>query len=436
MNFFLKLPLALLVIFTCFISCGSDDSAGTSNESASNSVTISSDASSVVLGDTVTFTATSNLGEDITAQATFSVNSNSISGNTYTFQELGSFVVRAVYDNTTSNSITIIVNEPLTAITLSSNSESYFLGQNVVFNVTGNNGVNLTNQATISMVGGDNLASNVYTTTYEGAIEFTATFEGFTSPVHEITVLPAPTKFEQNVLIEDYTGTWCGWCPRISHAIELVEEQTTDAYVVAIHRGSTDPGNGYYDPFNFSAGALEDIIGLQGYPTGMLNRTTEWNYPEPNNISQVVNSTSGQSDVGLALNPSLNGNSMNIDVRVKFGGGFSAFSAKLVVYVLEDNLYFNQANYTSYFGGSSVLTNFEHNHVLRASLTNLLGNQIPSSEFTADNVYTVNFDMAVPSNVTNTEKMSVVAVVINGSNNSAINVRGADFGDTQTFEEL
>ena len=127
---------------------------------------------------------------------------------------------------------------------------------------------------------------------------------------------------------------------------------------------------------------------------------------------------------------------MNIDVRVKFGGGFSAFSAKLVVYVLEDNLYFNQTNYTSYFGGSSVLTNFEHNHVLRASLTNLLGNQIPSSEFTADNVYTVNFDMAVPSNVTNTEKMSVVAVVINGSNNSAINVRGADFGDTQTFEEL
>ena len=127
---------------------------------------------------------------------------------------------------------------------------------------------------------------------------------------------------------------------------------------------------------------------------------------------------------------------MDIDVSVKFGGEFSASSAKLVVYVLEDNLYFNQTNYTSYYGGSSVLTNFEHNHVLRASLTNLLGDEIPPSEFTADNVYEVNFNMAVPSNITNTEKMSVVAVVINGSTNAAINVRGADFGDTQTFEEL
>ena len=48
----------------------------------------------------------------------------------------------------------------------------------------------------------------------------------------------------------------------------------------------------------------------------------------------------------------------------------------------------------------------------------------------------MNFNGAVPSNVVNTENMSVVAVVINGSSNAAINVRGADFGDTQTFEEL
>jgi len=66
----------------------------------------------------------------------------------------------------------------------------------------------------------------------------------------------------------------------------------------------------------------------------------------------------------------------------------------------------------------------------------LLGDQIPASEYSADNVYQVNFNGAVPSNVVNTENMSVVAVVINGSSNAAINVRGADFGDTQTFEEL
>ncbi len=437
MKFSLKLPLFLLLAFCCFTSCGSDDSTGNTNGSSLSSILITSDVSIIETGDTVNFYATTNSGNDITNEASFYVEDILISGNNFTFQEEGSYIVKAVYENITSNNLTINVNIPLSSITLSSNSTSYFLGDDVAFSVTGNNGTNLTNQATISMVGGNDLPNNVYTTSYEGVIGFTASFDGLTSEVYEITVLPAPTKFEQNVLIEDYTGTWCGYCPRISHAIELVEQQTTDAYVVAIHRGSTDPGNAYYDPYNFSAGTLEDLVGVNGsYPTGMLNRTTEWNYPEPNNISQVLDLTTGQSDVGLALNPTLNGNTMNIDVSVKFGGAFSASSAKLVVYVLEDNLYFNQTNYTSYYGGSTVIPNFEHNHVLRASLTNLLGDQIPSSEYSADNVYQVNFDMAVPSNVTNTEKMSVVAVVINGSTNAAINVRGADFGDAQAFEEL
>lgn len=434
MKNYLLIPFFALFVLT---SCGSDESIGSStNEPVLSSVTISSDLSSIGLGDTVVFSAFTNLGLDVTSESVFSIAGSSISGNTYTFQEQGNFTVKAAYSNIISNSIVINVSVPLTAINLSSNSDTYYYGEEVVFNVVGNNGANLTNQATISVVGGNELEGNTYTTSNEGVVGFIASYEDLTSPVYEINVLPTATKFNQNVLIEDFTGTWCGYCPRISYAIELVEEQTTDAYVVAIHRGSTNPSSGSYDPYNYSAGALENLIGLEGYPTGMLNRTTEWNSPEPSYVNQVINLTSGQADVGLALSPTLNDNTMNIDVNVKFGGQFSASNAKLVVYVLEDSLEFNQTNYTSYYGGGSVIPNFEHNHVLRASLTNLLGDQIPASEYSADNVYQVNFNGAVPSNVANTENMSVVAVVIDGSSNAAVNVRGADFGDTQTFEEL
>lgn len=434
MKNYLLIPFFALFVLT---SCGSDESIGSStNEPVLSSVTISSDLSSIGLGDTLVFSAFTNLGLDVTSESVFSIAGSSISGNTYTFQEQGNFTVKAAYSNIISNSIVINVSVPLTAINLSSNSDTYYYGEEVVFNVVGNNGANLTNQATISVVGGNELEGNTYTTSNEGVVGFIASYEDLTSPVYEINVLPTATKFNQNVLIEDFTGTWCGYCPRISYAIELVEEQTTDAYVVAIHRGSTNPSSGSYDPYNYSAGALENLIGLEGYPTGMLNRTTEWNSPEPSYVNQVINLTSGQADVGLALSPTLNDNTMNIDVNVKFGGQFSASNAKLVVYVLEDSLEFNQTNYTSYYGGGSVIPNFEHNHVLRASLTNLLGDQIPASEYSADNVYQVNFNGAVPSNVANTENMSVVAVVIDGSSNAAVNVRGADFGDTQTFEEL
>ena len=250
-----------------------------------------------------------------------------------------------------------------------------------------------------------------------------------------INVLPTPTRFNQNVLIEDYTGTWSGYCPRVSHAIDLVNQQTSEAVVVAIHRGSTDPNNSFYDPYNFSAEVLENLINLQGYPTAMLNRTTEWNYPQPNNVDQVIALTSGPANVGLALSPSLDGDIMSIDVKVKFGGEFSDSEAKLVLYVLEDGLFFDQTNYTSYYGGSSVISNFEHNHVLRASLSNLTGDLIPEDEYSEDNVYQVNYTMAIPSNISVNENMTLVAFVTNESN-AALNVRVANFGETQIFEEL
>ena len=95
-----------------------------------------------------------------------------------------------------------------------------------------------------------------------------------------ITVNDPPIYFEKYVMVEDFTGTWCGWCPRISYAIEKLEEETDDAVIVAAHQG---------DPMQFSQiTALMNAFGVTGFPTGIINRTANWNYPQPNNISQVT----------------------------------------------------------------------------------------------------------------------------------------------------
>jgi thiol-disulfide isomerase/thioredoxin len=430
-KYLLKYIITFFVLSVFLISCSSDENANdesSTNEPVLSSILISSDFSFIEGGNTVTFSAVTNLGADVTDEVIFSVGGTLISGNTYVFQQQGSFVVTAIYNNITSNSIVINVTVLLTSINLSSNSQSYFLGDLVEFSIIGNNGIDLTEQSTISILGGGNLSSNIYATSAEGMFSFIATYDDFTSVVYDINILPAPTRFNQNVLIEDYTGTWCGYCPRISHAIDLVNQQTSEAVVVAIHRGSSDP-------YNFPAGVLEDLINLLGYPTAMLNRTTEWNNPEPNNVNQVINLTSGLADVGLAIGSSLDGFGMNINVKVKFGGQFSHSSAKLVLYVLEDGLLFDQSNSTSYYGGSTVISNFEHNHVLRASLSNLMGDQIPATEYSEDNVYELNYTSAIPSNISVNENMTLVAFVTNEFN-AALNVRVANFGETQIFEEL
>lgn len=235
---------------------------------------------------------------------------------------------------------------------------------------------------------------------------------------------PIVGKFKKNALIEDFTGTWCGYCPRVAYGIQKVEEQNLAAFPVAIHRGP----NGA-DPYNFEATALENTIGLTGYPTAKINRKTTWiNESNPN---EVKNSIKLNADLGIALNSTVSGGNINLDVNMKFDANLT--DLKLVVYVVEDGLVHNQNNYTSYYGGGSTIQNMVHNHVLRSCLTDLV-NGDPISGTDDGATITKNYNIAVPSNVANAANISFVAFVIDASG-KVLNVRGAAPNVNQTFEE-
>lgn len=438
------LTLSSFFLTYLFISCGSNEPIGGSAGNVDEvnpevtSIVLSSNSNTVNLNDVITLNVVTNTGDQVTSSAEFYLDGVLISSNSYNFSSEGTYVFTAIYDGLTSNELSFTITEnnsnELTSITLSSNLSSYLINEVATFTVIGNDGIEYTTDASITMADGTVLTGNTYDTTIEGTFTFTATYNSLVSNETQIDVLPSPASFQKNVLIEDYTGTWCGYCPRVSYGIELVKAETDKAVVVAIHR---------QDEYNFNAQALESLIGLTGYPTAMLNRTISWGYPEPNNIGQVINLTNGASDLGLSINPTLTGNTMDIQIEVKFGIDYSLAELALVVYVLEDNLFSDQDNYTEYYGGASVLTDFEHDHVLRASLTDLLGDPIPQSSMTADNIFTQTITTNIPSNVTNSDNLSIVAIVVNssgngtpGSSNQAINSRSAYFGDTQTFQEL
>ena len=78
---------------------------------------------------------------------------------------------------------------------------------------------------------------------------------------------PISGYFKKRVLIEDYTGTWCGNCTRVSYAIEQVKAQNDKVVTVAIHNG--------HDPFHFAGIApLKNLIlpnSLLALPVSRLN---------------------------------------------------------------------------------------------------------------------------------------------------------------------
>lgn len=245
---------------------------------------------------------------------------------------------------------------------------------------------------------------------------------GSTTTVDE--TIPVVGKFTKNVLIEDFTGTWCQYCPRVIYGIQKVEEENLKAFPVAIHRGS----NGS-DPYNFDASALENSVGLTGYPTAKLNRKTNWN--SETNTTEVKKQIKVNADLGLALNSTVSGGNINLDVKIKFDANLTGL--KLVVYVLEDHLHYNQTNSTSYFGGVNPIPNMEHNHVLRSCLTNLVDGDALTGT-TDGATITKNFNVAVPGNVADANNIRFVAFVIDATG-KALNVRGAAPNVNQAFEE-
>ena len=320
------------------------------------------------------------------------------------------------------------------SISLTADSSIKIIGETIVFTVKTNNGTDITEDAILKINSAVN-ANNTFTSEVVGTFTVQAEYSGVLSEPLTVSFQDgSEINFVKRVLIEDYTGTWCGNCPRVAHAIDLAKEQSDKIVSVAIHRASSNPADGSYDPYNFDSSELETYLGMSGYPKALLNRMTRWQPLEQNNIPQVINLTQGENPkLGIAMTSEITPSAINLDVNVKFSKDFSGLN--LVVYILENGLLHNQVNYTTFYGGAPYLDNFQHDHTLRTSLTPLFGLPLATSVTSVGNTFTQSFSIPIPTNIENVNNIEFVAFVT-GSDNKTINVRKAGQNVDQTFEEF
>ena len=176
---------------------------------------------------------------------------------------------------------------------------------------------------------------------------------------------------------------------------------------------------------------LMNSFGVTGFPTAFIDRSSRWSSPEPAYISQVLSKLNKKANAALAMESSIDGQELTIKVKLQIGYNYK--SLKLGLYILEDELIYDQRNWTSYYQGDPIV-NYEHNDVLRASLTGLLGNQIPSENLGHDKLYEREFKFTVPSQY-DKDNLKMVAFVTEGTNKEAINVRVSKIGESQVIED-
>jgi len=316
----------------------------------------------------------------------------------------------------------------ITEIVIDTSKKNALVDEEINFTAIANNGGDVIDQTTF-YVNDMAISEHSYRPNLVGTYTIKGVYKDIESNLLEIHV-NAPTGYSQKILVEDYTGVWCGYCPRVAYSIQQIQanqEYTARLIPVAIHLYENN------DPYYCAdSGALKDAFQISGLPQGRINRTVVWTSPQENNLDQVTSLIGDSAPLGIAIETSVSNNTLNASIRVGFTQDFTNLG--LVVYLLENGLIHNQTNYTSFFGGDYTLVDFEHNDVLRKVYTNIYGDAIPNTESVTDNLYQFDLQEALPSNIENQENLTLVVFVVDKNTNTVINSQHVELVEDQGFD--
>ncbi len=253
---------------------------------------------------------------------------------------------------------------------------------------------------------------------------------------------PTTTNYTRKAYVEDFTGTWCGWCPLMSYTLEQKQQQHGAKLIfVGMHYG---PTSGQFDPFHSNGFLpLMNRYGINAFPTGLVNRQTV--VSSSTLASNIDFAVATESFVGIKLETTLTGTDCALKTTVKFGSDFSKKNVKLVLMLVEDGLKYNQVNYLAgnssyqshpYYSAGNPMPNYTHNGVYRRTITSSLeGDIIPVANTSLGGQYVFNTTVNVTGIAAG--KGKIVALVINdtGSTSSTqvLNAQVVTIGQTQDF---
>ncbi|WP_070137276.1 T9SS type A sorting domain-containing protein [Crocinitomix algicola] len=149
-------------------------------------------------------------------------------------------------------------------------------------------------------------------------------------------VMAQPEKF---AVVEEKTGTWCGWCPYGTVQLAALEESEPNFIGIAIHNG--DPmANAYYDD------ASDVLPGFSGYPYAAVDRVVgDHAWYAPNGVTERLAETPVAS---IAVGGYIEGGQLEIRIKANFTEAVSG-DWRLAAVVTEDHVTggsgYAQANY-------------------------------------------------------------------------------------------
>ncbi|MGZ2371455.1 Omp28-related outer membrane protein [Ancylomarina sp. YFZ004] len=410
----------LNILLICFIlfsitlpSCSKSDSNDGQAVSTNGSISITANKTSILADgkDKITFTVIDNNSKDITSESKIYVNGEAISNNTYSSTTKGEHTVKAVNLDREA-SIKIMVRHYIARLYISSNRTSVFSSgsEEFQFKVLDTKLNNVTSNAKF-YVDDQLINGHTFSSSTNGKHKVRAEY----SEIKSANLLIGVNMSPRNVLVEDYTATWCGYCPESMYHLEELKSITTANMVITAIHGS--------DEFTFSK--LESLLStynVEGYPTKILNRKPSLSI-STNSLTALVEES---CPLGLKSTIKVDGNNANIDIQVE--SYQTSTDIKLVVALCDNNQLADQSNYSNndtnsaFYQAGEKMKNFQHNYILRKTLTDLYGDAIPNEKLTQGSSYSLSFT----TDVSNYNKAHLSAIAFLVKDGVVINALSVD----------
>ena len=246
----------------------------------------------------------------------------------------------------------------------------------------------------------------------------------------------------KRVMLEVFTGAWCGWCPDGA----VVRDQILADYgprVMAVDIHDTDG-------MEFAEG-IRSEFGVSSYPNGMVDRTVfDGEADEPHSRGEwptnVETQLSAYTPLNVGVTSSYNSNTRQVQVTLE--AEFTDYAngdLRFVCMVIEDTVVgsgsgYDQTNYFDttpghpYEGAGDPIVGFNHRYVLR-DISSALGNpSVISTPVEPGETATESFSFTLPAGVDEND-VSVVGFVarygVSVGEKAILNVQKAPLGETR-----
>ena len=198
-----------------------------------------------------------------------------------------------------------------------------------------------------------------------------------------------------NVVIEEATGTWCGYCP-CGHAFitQIIAEHPKA--VIILYHGPPNYGSPV-DPYAATGYPVIQLLGMTAYPTAVFGRVTG-----PISRSAWVSTANSQSMLTpnvkmVVTNQTLNLATRTISATINATAMQNLTGTYNIFYVITENNLVYPQNFYAACGTAGVHNDYVHNNVSRALVNGTTGELLTSTAWNQNTVLTKQLSYVIPA---------------------------------------